>query len=157
MELLREMKEPLITTQAPAREHIHDKNTHDTISAVDPKQHYSAVIGWALDNDMIVLQNEQTGLESDAIYEAGGLHSLEEDRQIVALARGDILIYVKAWEPPTMDFIDFLSALSRKRGVSVTVYPLGTPERGLDASDAEFEIWKKKISLLKQENIRMIR
>ena len=156
-ELLREMKEPLITTQAPAREHTHDKSTQNTVTAAEPRQHYSAVIGWAFDKDTIALQNEQTGIESDIIREAGGLHSLEEDRQVILLVKEDILVYVKAWEPPTMDFIDFLTSLSKRRGVRVTVYPLGTPERGLDATDAEYEIWKRKIALLKQENIRMIR
>ncbi len=156
-ELLREMQEPLITTHASEAEQGTDREEHSGVSVTEPRQHYDVVIGWALESDAIVLQNEQAGVESEEIYEAGGLHSLEEDRQVVVLADGEILFYVKAWEPPTMDFVDFLMELSGKTGVSVVVYPLGTPERAFAATDAEFDIWQKKIAGLKQENIRMIR
>jgi len=156
-ELLREMREPLITTQAPEKEHTPRKRGEGDTALAEPKQHYAAVIGWALDREQIVLQNEQSGILADAIYEAGGLHSLKEDRQVIESAEGDVLLYVKAWEPPTMDFIDFLKALSEKKKRTIVVYPLGTPQRASIATDAEFEIWAAKIAALKEENIRMIR
>jgi hypothetical protein len=156
-ELLREMREPLITTQAPEEERILRKRGEKDTPIVEPKQHYGAVIGWALDRDAIVLQNEQSGIDSSDIFEAGGMHSLEEDRQVTKRAKGEILLYVKAWEPPTMDFVDFLKALSEKQDLSIAVYPLGTPQRASIATDAEFEIWAAKIAALKDKNIRMIR
>ena len=156
-ELLREMREPLITTQAPEEEQILHKGGEKNTSLVEPKQYYSAVIGWALNGDQIVLQNEKSGIRTDMVYEAGGLHSLKEDRQVIESAEGEVLFYVKAWEPPTMDFVDFLKALSEKQKLSITVYPLGTPQRASLATDAEFEIWARKIMALKQKNVRMIR
>ncbi|HHD73072.1 MAG TPA: DUF2868 domain-containing protein [Epsilonproteobacteria bacterium] len=156
-ELLREMQEPLITTQASGEEQGIEKIEQNGVTVTEPRQHYDTVIGWALDRDTIALQNEQSGIETEHLLVAGGLHSLQEDRQVIEGARGEVLLYVKAWEPPTMDFVDFLIALSEKRNLSIAVDPLGTPERAAAATDAEFVIWERKIAALKQENVRMIR
>jgi len=156
-ELLREMREPLITTQAPEKEHQAGERGEGEITLTEPKQHYDTVIGWALNEEAILLYNDQLAIVADAVYEAGGLHSLSEDRQVTEDAAGDVLLYVKAWEPPTMDFIDFLKALSEKKNLSVAVYPLGTPQRGAVATDAEFAVWSGKIAALKEKSIRMLR
>jgi hypothetical protein len=115
------------------------------------------VIGWALDEAAISLQNDTFGIDTPRIREAGGSHSLAEDRQVIEEAKGDILLYVKAWEPPTNDFADFLADLSDKKGVSVTIRPLGTPEEGGIARDEDFAIWARRIAKLKKESIRMVR
>ena len=157
-DLLREMQEPLITTQALTEEKPFGETGKNEITTVKQfKKHYSAVIGWALDYDTILLQNEREEIGAEEIFEAGGLHSLEEDRQVINAAKGDILIYVKAWEPPTMDFIDFLTSLSEKARGSVLLYPLGTPQRNYRATDSEFAIWARKVSVLKKDNVRMKR
>lgn len=156
-ELLREMREPLITTQAPEEERRSGGRGEEDIILGETGEHYESVIGWALERDRILLQNERLALTADRIFEAGGLHSLAEDRQVIEEAGSGILLYVKAWEPPTMDFVDFLRELSETKKRVVTLYPLGTPQRASVATDEEFGIWAAKIAAMKEENVRMIR
>ena len=156
-ELLREMKEPLITTQAPINEKESLDPDHTGVPVGSLQQRYDSVIGWAMENETIVLQNEQLGIECKRVYEVGGSHSLEEDRRVGETLHGEVLIYVKAWEVPTMDFVDFLTMVVEAKAVSVAVYPLGTNERGLEATEAQYTIWKRKISTMKLEQVRVIR
>ena len=155
-ELLREMREPLITTQAPTNEQAHRGPVHGDLSAVVLRQSYEAVIGWAMTRETIVLRNEELGIESGQVYEAGGSHSLEEDREVSRSLHGEVLLYVKSWEVPTMDFVDFLTGVLEE-DTSVTIYPLGTDENGLEATEAQYMIWERKISSLGLERVRMIR
>jgi hypothetical protein len=156
-ELLREMREPLITTQSLEEEASLESSDANKVVLSEAVQRYDMVIGWALDEAAISLQNDTFGIDTPRIREAGGSHSLAEDRQVIEEAKGDILLYVKAWEPPTNDFADFLADLSDKKGVSVTIRPLGTPEEGGIARDEDFAIWARRIAKLKKESIRMVR
>jgi hypothetical protein len=157
-DLLREMEEPIIESESPAIEQEFKRNNDpDRVATAALKTDYATVIGWALDKEAIILQNEREGIKPTSIYEAGGLHSLEEDQEVIDVASGDILLYVKSWEPPTMDFIDFLTALNAEESRSIMLYPLGTPEAAYQATKEAFEIWMNKISGLKDHEIRMKR
>ena len=157
-DLLREMEEPLIESESPDMEQNFERDENpDRVATAALKTDYSAVIGWALDEAAILFQNEREGIKPTNIYEAGGLHSLGEDQEIVDAASGDILLYVKSWEPPTMDFVDFLTELSADESRSIILYPLGTPEADYQATKEAFEIWTHKISGLKNHKIRMKR
>ena len=155
-DMLRQMQEPLVNSRAPVVEPLFEKRDDlDIAVSQSLEDHYSAVIGWALDREALLLQNEREGIAADALYEAGGLHSLEEDQQVIGKVDGDILFYVKSWEPPTMDFIDFLTDLSRKESAKILLYPLGTSEQEYKAAKDDFEIWAGKIDSLNRGNIRM--
>ena len=61
-----------------------------------------------------VAEAEAVGVE--AWHEAGGSHSLAHDRQVVNAAAQvraacSVMILVKAWEPPVVEFLDFLREL----------------------------------------------
>ena len=156
-ELLREMKEPIITTHALEEEKSAERSSAPSVQVGGAKQRYDTVIGWAMTKEYIDMQNDESGIEGDTIFEAGGIHSLKEDREAAAQAGRNILLYVKGWEPPNNDFEDFLIMLSDKENSEVTVYPLGTKEQAFEVSDRDFAEWEKKISKLKKDNIRMIR
>ncbi|MEA3456037.1 MAG: DUF2868 domain-containing protein [Campylobacterota bacterium] len=157
-DMLRQMQEPLISMDAPVLEPSFEISEHlDIVVDKVIEEHYDAVIGWAFDRELLMIFNEVEGIDAKVMYEAGGLHSLEEDQEVIDDADGDILFYVKSWEPPTMDFIDFLTALSQKKSSSITIYPLGTMEQDYRAADDAFEIWAQKVDKLKAANIRMKR
>ncbi|MEA3490820.1 MAG: DUF2868 domain-containing protein [Campylobacterota bacterium] len=157
-DMLREMQEPLITTEATVPEPLFEESDDlDIVIDGSMKEHYDSVIGWALDREMIVIFNELNGIDVGVIYEAGGLNTLDDDQKVIDALDGDILFYLKAWEPPTMDFIDFLTALSEDESRSVTLYPVGTTEQGYRVKDDAFDIWAEKVDKLKSANIRMKR
>lgn len=157
-DLLREIEEPLIETEAVAAEDEFKRDdTLDGIAVAPLNEKYTSVIGWALDESVVSRQNDRTGIAAAEIYEAGGSHTLEEDQRVVDSASGNILLYVKSWEPPTLDFIDFLMALAMHKSEPITVYPLGTPQSDYQAAETDFDIWEQKISTIKDLKIRMVR
>jgi len=74
----------------------------------------------------------------------GGTNSLDEDRMIVSKSKGRVLFYVKAWEPPTAEFLDFLHTLATVTE-KVTLFPVGMPHEHYLASESDLEIWGKKL------------
>ncbi len=157
-ELLREFGEPVITTQAHERENALKTDTAlpDRILTA-PLHRYDSAVGWALDTETIAFHNDRIGIRTDTVAEAGGMHSLQEDAHTVGNLRGDILIYVKAWEPPTMDFIDFLNALRARQPGKIHLYLLGLPQRDYRADDGALEVWVHKIAALNAGGIGIVR
>ena len=55
---------------------------------------------------------EQSGFEIERIYSAGGNHSVAADRALAEQAASHkteaVVLVVRSWEPPMMDFVDFL-------------------------------------------------
>ncbi|RKX34306.1 MAG: hypothetical protein DRP71_07555 [Verrucomicrobia bacterium] len=90
------------------------------------------------------------------IHPAGANVSIEEDHRLadqLAPVIGDeqaVAILVKAWEPPLMEFIDFVRLLrpALGDGRSIIVLPVGidTGSRLHPAEDRQLEIWRRKIS-----------
>jgi hypothetical protein len=157
-ELLHQIQEPLIKTQSPTTEEPFVIIDAEGMNIVDASQlHYQTVIGWALDKDTVALYNEREGITASIVLEAGGLQSLEDDRKATEDVSGNILLYVKSWEPPTMDFIDFLDMLCAHTKESITIYPVGIAQRGYRAAEAEFDVWAKRIGVLAKSQIRMKR
>jgi len=155
-DILHQMQEPLVSTQALTKETpLSPSQEAEVPTTKSLQQSYPYVIGWAIDESTIQLHNQREAIETAIIYQAGGNNSLEEDQEIIDTIHTTALLYVKSWEPPTMDFIDFLMDLSSKS--SVILYPLGTIENHYMPTDEEFAIWERKVSLLKNDTIRMKR
>jgi hypothetical protein len=85
-------------------------------------------------------------------FEAGGSNSFEEDSEVISKSRGEILFFVKAWEPPTMDFVDYLVELTHKVD-KVIIMPIGTKENAYEANPKEIDVWENKLSLLKNMKV----
>ncbi len=151
--LLNDMNEPIISTGAREDERIFDSqemvyprmvHTFDTS--------YDVVLGWALDKESCVLINESMHIISPTVEEVGGANSLDEDKEVIVRCHGEVLLYVKAWEPPTMDFIDFLELLLQKAD-KVLVAPLGTQNKGYLAKEKDLNVWARKLLTLNAEKV----
>ena len=102
------------------------------------------------------------------VFEAGGAATVGQDsalvEQLAALAdarSGDVLILVKAWEPPLMEFVDFVKALRTKisaESAEIVVLPVGLEPAvaGLGrATPAQFKLWREKLARVGDPSLRV--
>lgn len=123
-ELLARMNSPLVTTAALRPEHaLVAEPLADTpgrpLSAATRIP--CAIVGWsdALDSrDQFVPSLSALGLEPHSWSSAGGACSIQQDSEtIAALCRGAdeaVAVIARAWEPPLLEFLDFLQSLRRQ-------------------------------------------
>ncbi|SFV54990.1 hypothetical protein MNB_SV-6-816 [hydrothermal vent metagenome] len=157
VDMLDEMRRPLITTEARDDEALLDSREEIEVESTPSlEEGYSVAIGWAIDSDTILIYNDIEGISAKYIYEAGGSHSLDDDESVIENSNGEVLLYVKSWEPPTMDFVDFVIPLAQK-SEGVTIYPIGASQDEYKPTDKFYDIWASKISGLKLDNIKMKR
>ena len=144
--LLRDMNEPIISTHAQEEE-LTDTTSKEgvlqTINTLDAS--YDVAQGWAMSEEQLHVLNDAMGIITPLVYDVGGTNTLEEDAEIIHKSHGEVLLYVKAWEPPTMDFMDYLEALV-KQVDRVIIVPVGTEEQGYKADEKMIQIWIKKLA-----------
>lgn len=123
-----------------------------------PGAKVSAVINWA---DIPVGPAILAGAFPEAeVFAAGGAGGVQQD---LALAEkiggdaggkgGDALVLVKAWEPPVMEFIDFVQSLRTAMGGqprAIVVLPVGLehPEELGPGSDAQVKLWRDRLAAI---------
>ncbi|HEY9189679.1 MAG TPA: DUF2868 domain-containing protein [Sulfurovum sp.] len=152
-QLLREMNEPIIATHGRGSEQAFVSNGSSygqIIHTLDSS--YDIVQGWAMTSKELVLLCDSMGIISPEHFGVGGSNQLEEDSEVVAKSRGEVLLFVKAWEPPTMDLSDYLEALAPKVD-KVIVAPVGTAEDGYSVTAKELDVWDRKLSVLNHEKV----
>ena len=150
--LLRDMNEPIISTHALHVEKISSavqKNIQH-IQKLDTS--YDVVQGWAIPLSKLTVVIDSMEVITPNILEVGGGNTLEEDSEIVHKSFGEVLLYVKAWEPPTMDFLDYLEILLESVD-KVIVCPIGTEEESYKAKAKWVDIWVQKLSLLHNKKL----
>jgi len=151
--LLRAMSEPLITTSSPKAEEVFEaKGNHYAREVGTFDSSYDLTLGWAMSHNDLVLLNDTMKIISPLLEDVGGTNTLDEDREIILKAKGEVLFYVKAWEPPTMDFVDFLEALV-KIADKIIVAPVGTPENGYLPREKELAVWGRKLQSVGEEKV----
>lgn len=153
--LLHDMNEPIISTKIVENTESSLEGSDvsvQTISKLDTS--YDVVQGWAMSEEKLLVLNDSMSVISPLVFDVGGTNALEEDMEIIHKSHGEVLLYVKAWEPPTMDFIDYLEALLLQVD-KVIVYPIGTQDKGYKALDKHMDIWLRKLSLLRHENLQV--
>ncbi len=151
--LLYEMETPMVTTTAPVEEKAFAGGNSDytrIVSRLAPA--YPAVLGWAMDEEGIRLLNDSMGIETEYFDDVGGSNTLEEDSRILQMLEGEVLLYVKSWEPPTMDIVDFLHQLAEKVP-KVTVVPIGTVSAGYRPKPKMLDIWCRKLATINHPRI----
>lgn len=89
------------------------------------------------------------------VYPAGGALSLEQDRALAVTLAGEIKadsavgILVKAWEPPLMEWIDFVEILHKAlpKHTMIFVFPVGPEANGSlsNGSVHHTKIWSNKV------------
>jgi len=145
-QLLQDMNTPLITTHEendePQRNRDVDLPKHTDVAL---QREYDMIQGWSIPSDMLSVLAETFGVKAPHIDEAGGNNTLEEDDALIAKSHGRVLLFVKAWEPPTMDFMDYLHALE-KRTDQLLVFPAGTPEADFRPSPKSVNVWVRKLA-----------
>ena len=151
--LLRDMNEPIITTNAQERVEDSEATTKGDLQTVQKLDaSYDMVQGWAMSEEKLHVLNDSMQVITPLVYDVGGTNTLEVDAEIIHKSHGEVLLYVKAWEPPTMDFIDYLEALEKSVD-KVVVVPVGTQEKKYIPERKMVDIWAKKLALLNFEKV----
>jgi hypothetical protein len=151
--LLKDMNEPIISTNAPKNEQKFVQQSSKYGQKVDSLDaSYDFVLGWAIPKSSLVAIADSMSVLTPKFFEVGGGNSLDEDNEIVHLAHGEILLYVKAWEPPIMDFMDFLDSLSSSVD-KIVVYPIGTKNDEYKTNSKEVSVWARKLSTLNSKKV----
>jgi len=151
--LLKDMNEPLITTQAEEAEPAFEQGSEAYARVISTLEtSYDAVQGWAISHAILTTICDAFGITSAPCREIGGNNALEQDREIAERSHGEVLLFVKAWEPPTMDFVDYLRMLA-DTVERIVVVPIGTVENGFTASGKEVDVWLRKIAQIDEERV----
>ena len=151
--LLKDMNEPIISTHAPKNEQqFIQKNSAYAQSITVLDASYDSVQGWAIPKENLFVIADSMKVISPKIFDVGGGNSLDEDNEIIHLSHGEVLLYVKSWEPPTMDFIDYLESLSDNVD-KIIVCPVGTQEDAYETDAREVNVWARKLSMLGSKKV----
>ena len=146
--LLREINEPIISTHATKREKAFiagDESYSQIVNTLDAS--YDVIQGWAIPQGELLVLGDSMKIISPEHFEVGGANSFEEDSEVIFKSHGEVLLFVKAWEPPTMDFVDYLTELTDNVD-KVIVVPIGTVENHYETTPKEIDVWENKLSLL---------
>ncbi len=151
--LLREMNEPIITTTAvEEKKNVVPQGSHYMQEVEDLDSSYDRTLGWAMSEEELRVLNDSMQVITPMAFDVGGTNSLEEDSEIISKCKGEVLFYVKSWEPPTMDFVDFLEELTR--GVDkVILAPMGTVEDAYLPKAKELEMWGRKLQQISSDKV----
>jgi Protein of unknown function (DUF2868) len=97
------------------------------------------------------------GTEVDKVYEAGGAQGLENDRKTLDSLdlRGDaaLLVFTPAWEPPVLEFLDFLKAVRNRIGGEVSIVVVPVPEDDRATTEVELGTWKHGVGRLEDPRL----
>ena len=94
------------------------------------------------------------GVAVERMLYAGRMDSIDEDEQTIdtvakAKHNPDILVAVKSWEPPLLEFMDFLDALREAVGserlITVTPIMFDHKREFVPADPDDLEVWKKRL------------
>ncbi len=162
-ELLARMNSPLITTAALQPE---PRLQPDAASEAAPRAAAGfglkcTVIDWsgAVDNrEQISARLAAIGIEAGDFLSAGGARSTDQDRASVASlcrrAREGVAIVTKAWEPPLLEFLDFVQAVRAQcdRRQPIVILLWGGPS---PVSAAERETWELTLRQLTDPDLHI--
>ncbi|MBD3793116.1 MAG: DUF2868 domain-containing protein [Campylobacterales bacterium] len=156
--LQRHFQTPFVTTQAPQVEtHLPLTQTNEEPTVPTEKRAYPHIFGWNWTTEEMLLIHDSRQIQGKQTHEAGGSHTFSEDEAIARLAQGLVLLYVKAWEPPTMDFVDFLELLIDNPKVErIQLYPLGTPAQAYRSDPNDVEVWRRKLQGFNPAKVEII-
>jgi hypothetical protein len=92
------------------------------------------------------------GIALGMVVEAGGDRSLGADREalesITAANGSTLVVFTRAWEPPLLEFLDYLGALRRNLGPRQSIVVVPVPETPGALSPVEFATWAKAVGQL---------
>jgi hypothetical protein len=144
--LLRDMNEPIISTHALGMGVIKEEQALNSLQhVIHLDTSYDVVQGWAMSKEELLVLNDSMQVITPLLFDVGGTNTLDEDTEIIHKSHGEVLLYVKIWEPPTMDFMDYLEELVMDVD-KVIVMPVGTQENGYAIENKFMAIWERKLA-----------
>jgi len=156
--LIKEFKTPFVSTKSHGTEK-HLKIKEDSTREVDEylNGEYQTILGWNFSDEQLLLIKDSLGVNSKNIESVGGKNSLLDDNKIIDRLKGDVLVYVKAWEPPTMDFMDFLEDILDNSSIKrVDIVPLGTVENHYKNSKEDMAVWLRKLESIDSDRLGVV-
>ncbi|MEA3291944.1 MAG: DUF2868 domain-containing protein [Pseudomonadota bacterium] len=120
-----------------------------------------AVIDWSDatgSEPEVETQLRETGIEAVRFYSAGGAQTTAADAEIIASlcdAHPEaVALLVKSWEPPLLEFLDFLHALRQRCGKKIPlIVLLGGADDGVSPRD--HEIWRVTLRRLRDPKLQI--
>lgn len=157
-QLLQEFETSYISTEAPKEEkHLKITPQHQEPTAHNRLTTYHHIFAWNFSMDELLLIKDNKKIEAQSIFTVGGNSSFTEDEKKAKEAQKTTLLFVKAWEPPTMDFIDFLELLIENKNLNeIQIYPLGTVRQYYKSNTKDISIWRRKIQGIQSKKVLVI-
>jgi hypothetical protein len=125
-------------------------------------------INWAdvplSDPELIRCLAQTAGLSVSAVHRAGGVQSIEGDREVVEAIAADagnegIAIVTKAWEPPLLELVDFVAALRTRvpERLPIVVVPVRVEDGALrPPAERELQPWRRRIQAIGDPWVRTV-
>jgi len=156
--LLKEFRTPYVSTQAQREEvHLDVAVKERDIVESSLENRYHILLGWNFSQEQLLLIGDTLDVYTSKKLVIGGKNSFSEDQKIINSLKKEILIYVKAWEPPTMDFMDDLvDILARKEVKKVDIAPLGISTNQYKSKREDVEVWLRKLETIDSEKLEVI-
>jgi len=151
--LLNVMNEPLITTTSPLTEKSFSSSGNHYFQELKKlDSSYDRTFFWAMSKKDMKVLNEIMHILTPVMENVGGNNTLDEDKEIVLTAKGEVLLYVKAWEPPTNEFMDFIEDMINVSD-KIIVVPVGMADDNYLPREKWIAIWGKKLQGLENGKI----
>lgn len=158
-ELLDRMSGNIVKTQAVEPEVQMPKPTYHELGKVETASASAAVVDWSesglRDDSIDKLLADTLGFSKGQLHPAGGARSLAQDQAVidavVAEKDGPVVVIVKAWETPMLEFLDFLRDLRRATGErrSIVVVPTGVEDGSVAAArESDASVWAERLETL---------
>lgn len=160
-ELLARMNSPLVSTSAQQPETAAEFDT-SAIGGESKSGSYGldcALVDWSgaiHSSDEITGQLQVLGIHPQEFLHAGGIKSIDQDsRTIVSLCKlrpEGVAVVVKAWEPPLLEFLDFIQTIRGKcnKRQPLIVLLWGGQE---GVSERDIETWRVTLQQLKDPDL----
>ncbi len=145
-QLLHEMNTPLVDPRAQEGETRFVEGASEYPRVLQgPLPRTSWAIGWAMEPERIGVVLDALGGAAERIAPVGGRQSLAEDTRLIAETAGaEVLLLVKAWEPPTMEWVDLVTDLAGS-AQRVIVVPTGMPDEAFVPQSDHVAVWERKL------------
>ncbi len=151
--LLEQMSHPIVSSKSMEDEASFTTKDDEYIRTIPkPLSNYTKTLGWALKQQNICLINDALNITTKECKELGGNRSIVEDNKTIEECDAEVLLYVKAWEPPMMDWVDMIDQLS-KISPKITVLPLGTLQESYHAKPSDVKVWERKLALINKQKV----
>ena len=156
--LIKEFQTPFVSTQSHKTEK-HLEIQEESVREVDEHlgEEYQAILGWNFSDDHLLLVKDVLGVKANSREGVGGKNSFLEDKKIIDKLKGEVLVYVKAWEPPTMDFMDFLEDILDNDSIkSIEIAPLGMVENHYKGKSEDIAVWLRKLESIDSDKLGVV-